>query len=208
MPSTPTDAKRPLDGVEIVERVPAFRGHFRVDRYVLRHRRFDGTWTPPLIREVFERGHAAAVLLYDPARDLVALTEQFRPGALAAGWNPWLIEIVAGVIDRGESPEATAMREAREEAGVEITELVSMPHLIATPGGSSETVQLFCARVDASRIGGIHGMEQEGEDIRVFTLPASEALAWVEDGRIRNAITVVAVQWLALHRDELLKRWG
>jgi len=207
--SSPLPSALPsAEGVEVIERTTLFQGYFRMVRYVLRHRRFDGGWTPNITREVFERGHAAAVILYDPVRDMVGLSEQFRVAALAAGRHPWLIEIVAGIIDAGETAETTAIREAREEAGVEVEELVPVADTIASPGGSTETVRIFCARVDATKLGGIHGLPEEGEDIRVFAVPADEAFAWVESGRINNAISVVAVQWLALHRDQLRKRWN
>lgn len=197
-----------IEGVEVIERATAFQGYFRVDRYILRHRRFDGGWTGPVTREVFERGHAAVVLLYDPLRDEVGLTEQFRVGAFAAGLYPWLIETVAGIIDAGESAETTAVREAREEAGVAIADLVPIAKLAVTPGGSTETAQLYCARIDASTFGGLHGIPAENEDIRLLRLASTEALAWVEQGRIINAAAIVAIQWLALHKDELRRRWA
>ena len=207
MPTPPIPES--LEGrVELLERKTVFQGYFRIDRLTIRHKRFDGTWSETVKRELFERGHAAAVLLYDPVLDKVGLTEQFRPGALSAGWYPWLIEIVAGIIDAGESAEQTAVREAREEAGVEIGELIKITDVLATPGGSSETVSLFCARVDAAQLGGIHGVALESEDIRVFAVPADEAIAWTENGRINNAISMIAIQWLALHRAELRKRWN
>jgi ADP-ribose pyrophosphatase len=196
------------DGVEVRERTTLFQGYFRIVRYVLRHRRFAGGWTPFFNREVFERGHAAAVLLYDPVRDMVGLSEQFRVASMAAGRHPWLIEIVAGIIDPGETAETAAVREAREEAGVEIGELVPVVHAIVSPGGSTETVKIFCAQVDATKLGGVHGMEAEGEDIRVFAVAADEAIAWVASGRIDNYTSIIAIQWLALNRDQLRKRWG
>jgi ADP-ribose pyrophosphatase len=195
------------DDVEVLSKTTPFRGYFRIDRYVLRHRRYDGGWTPPMTRELFERGHAVAVLLYDPIRDEVGLIEQFRIGALAAGWHPWIVEVVAGIIDDGETPEEVLVREAREEAGAAVDEFVPVGHFVMTPGGSSETVQLYCARVDASKLAGFHGLEHEGEDIRVITVPADEAIGWVASGKICNAITAVAVQWLALNRSELRARW-
>jgi len=141
-------------------------------------------------------------------RDLVALAEQFRPGAYAAGWEPWQVEIVAGIVDEGETREAAALREAREEAGTEVAEMIPMLDLIASPGGASETLRVFLARVDAARIAGHHGLEHEAEDIRIHKISAAEALAWTEQGRIRNAVSVAAIQWLALHKEEVRKRWG
>ena len=206
-----TGARNPLslpDSVDLIDRKTVFQGYFRIDRFKLRHRRFDGTWSETFNRELFERGHAAAVLLYDPVRDAVTLTEQFRPGALSAGWHPWLIEIVAGIIDAGENAESTAIREAREEAGAEIGELVKIADVLASPGGSSETIRIFCARVDSGQLGGIHGLADESEDIRVFSVPTDEAIAWLGTGRINNATTMLAIQWLALNRDTLRKRWN
>ncbi len=193
--------------VEIVGKETPFKGYFRIDRYNLRHRKFDGDWTAPLTREVFERGHAAAVLPYDPTRDAVVLIEQFRIGAYAAGLEPWLVEIVAGIIGRGETAEQVVRREAVEEAGCRIGELDEIGTYLMTPGGSSETIALYCGRVESAGLGGIHGLEQEGEDIRVLVLPADEALAWLAAGRIVNATTVLALQWLALHRDRLRLAW-
>ena len=202
------NAETRIEGVEVVERATAFQGYFRVDRYTLRHRRFDGGWTEVFTREVFERGHAAVVLLYDPARDEVGLTEQFRVGAFAADLYPWLIETVAGIIDAGESPEETAVREGQEEAGAAITDLVPIAKVAVTPGGSTETAYIYCGRIDASTLGGVHGIAAENEDIRMLRLSSTEALAWVEQGRIINSSTIIAIQWLALHKDELRKRWA
>jgi len=204
----PSPPLAPREGVEVLERVTVYQGWFRIDRLTLRHKLFRGGWNKPFTREVFERGHAGAVLLYDPVRDMVALTEQFRVGALTAGVDPWSVEIVAGIIDPGETAETTAIRESREEAGVDVADMIPIAHVTASPGGSSETVQVYCARIDAGRTGGVFGVAEESEDIRVFVIPSAEALAWTENGRIRNAVSIVAVQWLALHRNELRKKWG
>ena len=195
------------DGVEIIEKTTVFKGYFRVDRYTLRHRRFDDGWTPPMTREIFERGHAAGLLLYDPVLDQVGLIEQFRPGALAAGRPPWLIEVVAGIIDAGETAEGVARRECVEEAGVDVEDVVPILDYMVTPGGSSETMQLFCGRIDASKMSGIHGIEDEGEDIRAFAIPADQAFEWVASGRIDNSPAIIALQWLALNRERLRKLW-
>ncbi len=197
-----------LDGVEIVKREELFLGYFRIDRYHLRHRLFAGGMSGEFMREIFERGHAAAVLPYDPARDEVVLIEQFRPGALAAGFHPWLIEPVAGIIEAGESVEDVARREAVEESGCAISDLVPMHHYLTSPGGTSESCALFCGRVDASNAGGLHGLDGEDEDIRVMAVPFAEARAWLDQGKLNNALTIIAVQWLALNREKLWAQWG
>ena len=196
------------DDVDILERQTVFRGYFRIDRYRLRHRTFAGGWTGEILREVFERGHAVAVLLYDPALDQVVLIEQFRIGAHAAGRPAWLLEIVAGIIGEGESVEEVARRETLEETGCTAADLIPIGDYLPTPGGSSETVSLFCARIDARTAGGIHGLAHEHEDIRTVVMGAGEIIARLEDGRLDNSAIMIAVAWLARNRERLRALWG
>jgi ADP-ribose pyrophosphatase len=194
--------------VEIVERRTQYQGYFRIDRYRLRHRLFAGGWTGEIMRELFERGHAAAVLPYDPRRDSVALVEQFRIGAYAAGRPPWVIEIVAGIIEEGETAEAVVRREAVEEAGVTLTELEPVHRVLASPGGASETCMIYCGRADLGMAGGFHGLAHEHEDIRVLVMAADEAFRLLAAGRVENATAVIALQFLALNRERLRRRWS
>jgi ADP-ribose pyrophosphatase len=195
------------DDVEILERETLCQNYFRIDRYRVRHRTFAGGWLGPVEREVFERGHAVGVLLYDPDLDRVALIEQFRVGSLAAGRSPWSIEVVAGIVEEGETAEDVARREVTEEAGCTVGELVEIADFIISPGACSETIQMFCGRIDSRTVGGLHGLAEENEDIRVFTLATDEALAWMADGRIANAVGMVALLWLARERESLRQRW-
>ncbi len=195
------------DDIDIREKTTPFRGYFRIDRYRLRHRLHEGGWSGEMVREVFERGHVAAVLPYDPERDCVVLIEQFRIGAHAAGRAPWLVETVAGIIEPGEAAEDVARREGREEAGIEITDLLPAADYLSSPGAMSETVELFCGRVDSRGAGGVHGLDHEHEDIRVIVVPFAEVARMLEDRSLSNAITLIALQWLALNRDELRRRW-
>lgn len=192
---------------EVLDRTVCYDGYFRLERVRVRFRLFRGGWSAPVVREVFERGHAAAVLLYDPDRDRVVLVEQFRAPAIDAPGGPWLIEVVAGIIEPGETPEAVVRRESVEETGCGFTDVARIGEVILTPGGSSERLTLYCGRVDSSAADGVHGLGDEGEDIRVVVMPASEALDAVADGRIHAANAVIALQWLALNRDRLRKAW-
>ena len=203
----PPTKPRPDPRVEVIEKTTPFKGYFQIDLYRLRHRKFDGGWTGEMTREIFERGHAAAVLLYDPDRDTVVLIEQFRPGAYAAGMEPWLIEIVAGIIEPGESAEDVARREAVEEAGCSVSDLHPIGCYLATPGGSSETMTLFCGRTDSCKAGGVHGLDHEHEDIRVLPLSRAEALDRLARGEVANLTAVAALQWLALNHTELMRIW-
>jgi len=195
------------DDVEIFETKTLWKGFFRIDRLRLRHRLFAGGWGHEVTREVFERGHAAALLPYDPVRAEVVLIEQFRAGALTAGAEPWLVEIVAGIIEEGETAEQVVRRETVEEAGCEVTDIVPVMDVFTTPGGSSERIAIFVGRVDAQGVGGIHGLADEGEDIRVFTESLDAALRRMANGGITNIIAVAALQWLAINRENLRRDW-
>lgn len=193
--------------VEIVEREACFRGFYALDRVHLRHELFSGGMGPLISRELFVRHDAVCVLPYDPLRDAVVLIEQFRVGALDKSAHPWLLELVAGLIDKDEVPEEVARREAMEEAGLTLGELWPVTAYYPSPGGSDERVHLYVGRCDSSGAGGIHGLVEEGEDIRVLVLSLDEALAAMEAGRLDNAASIIALQWLALHRERVRQTW-
>jgi ADP-ribose pyrophosphatase len=195
--------------IDILDREIAYQGFFRIDRYRLRHRLYRGGWSDVLSREVFERGRAVGLLLYDARRDSVVLVEQFRLPAHLAGFSAWQLEIVAGIVDRDGEPETdVARREAQEEAGLTVTgALVPIHRFITSPGGSTETVTLFCGSVDASRAGGIHGLADEHEDIKVVVKPFAEIERLLREGGIDNAFTLVALYWLVGNRARLRRLW-
>lgn len=189
--------------VETVAVEAAFRGHFAVDRYHLRHRRYDGAWTPQVSREVFQRGHAVVLLPVDRATGDVVLVEQFRPGAWAAGDpSPWLLEAVAGGIGGDEDAVSAGRRELREETGLEAAgPLRPVLHCYASPGGCSERFDVMVVAVDAPATMGLAGLHEEDEDIRVVRAPLATAMAWVAAGRIRSAPAIIALQWLAANPE-------
>lgn len=204
------------DDVEVFERVRDHDGYFKIDTYFVRHKKFEGGLSEVMSREVFERGHAVAVLLFDPILDKLVLIEQFRIGAyaaLASPWfdekthSPWLMECVAGIIDEGETPEDVAKRECLEEANCTVLALEPIAHYLVSPGGTTESVFLYCARVDASNAGGVHGLDHEHEDIRVFSVDAELALNWLSEGRYTNSMTLIAMQWFALNHPRLRALW-
>ena len=180
-----------------------YQGFFRMDRLTIRHKRFNGEWIGPFTRELFERGQAVCVLLYDPIRDVVVLLEQFRVGALQDQRSPWLIELVAGMVEDGETAENVARRECEDEAGVIPGRLLPVCSYWVSPGGTSEKVEIFCGLVDSNGLGGLHGIDDEHEDIRTFVIPFDEAYNAVETGIINNAATIVALQWLKIHHAEV-----
>ena len=198
----------PGETAELIERTVPFQGHFRVARYVFRQQLYQGGWSEPFSREVFERGQAAGLLPYDPVRDEVVLIRQFRAGSYVAGRHPWSWEIVAGIIEEGESPEDLVRRETVEEANLKVGEIEFINSVMLTPGACSESCTIFAGRVDSSAAGGIFGLASENENILVKAIPYVEVRAMLDRAEIDNVIAVVALQWLALHRDALRKRWS
>ena len=193
--------------VEIINQDTPYQGFFRLEKYQIRHTLFNGGWTPPLTREVFRRSNCVAVLLYDPERDEIVLLEQFRIGAMVNNEPAWLLEIVAGGIEEGETAERVAYREAEEEANCKIEKLMLINQFYTSPGGTSELLSLYCAKVDSSEVGGIYGLAEENEDILVSVVNFDEAFELLQQGRIKSAIPIIAIQWLALNRDKLRATW-
>lgn len=170
-----------------------YRGFFRLDVHTIEHERFDGGMLA-IERENLERGDAVAVLLHDPGKDQVLLIEQFRIGPMVRGEYPWLIEIVAGVVDEGEAIEACARRECIEEAGYEPKHLRRLGCFYPSPGGMSERIFLYLGDVDSCQPAGQGGgLDHEHEDIRVSWVKREEALAMVHDGRINSAAPMLAL---------------
>ncbi len=191
----------------VVARETVYEGFLRVQRWRLRHDLFAGGESGEMVRELVERGHAVVVMPYDARLDAVVMIEQFRIGASVLPEGPWLLEFIAGMVEPGESRETVACREAREEADLELGELLPVAEYLPSAGACSETVSIFCARCDASRAGGVHGLAEEHEDIRVQRLSAEQAFALLDEQRLRSAAPIIALEWLRRRRDELRRRW-
>lgn len=209
--SHPPIAPHPDVTVESDQRV--WDGRFPLDLVRFRHRRFDGTASGLKTWEVWRRGRAAAVLPYDPEADVVVLIEQFRLPALAAGIDPVLVELPAGLLDDGETPEQTARREMQEEMALDVGELLPIGGFLLTPGGADELCQLYVGRVtapsaDADGIAGHAGMVDEHEDIRVRVWSANAAIEAAVSGAFPNSVTAIGLLWLAAKRGDLRARWA
>ena len=197
-----------VEDVDIREHHIVYQGFFQMQKYQLRHRLFEGGWSQVMSRELFERGHAVVVLPYDPVRDEVVLLEQFRIGALHAPGGPWLLEFVAGMFKEGEDAMEVARREAVEETGCEVRELEYVTEYLVSPGGTSERITIYCGRIDSSQADGIHGLDEEHEDIRGVTVSFEHACELLRQGRINSAAPIIAMQWLQMHRERLRKQWN
>ena len=199
--------------VETCSEQRVWSGRFPLDVVRFRHRRFDGEWSGVKTWEVWRRGRAAAVLPYDPVADVVVLIEQFRLPALAAGLDPVLVELPAGLCDDGETPETTARRETVEEMGLQVGTLLRIGGFLLTPGGSDELCELYVGRVqappaDADGIAGHAGMASEHEDIRVRVWPAAKAIEAALAGRFPNSVATIGLLWLAVRRAALREEWS
>ncbi|AZS52263.1 NUDIX domain-containing protein [Entomomonas moraniae] len=195
--------------VEIIAREHCFQGFYRLDRLKLRHKLFSGEQSAVITRELFVRPDAVCMLPYDPIQDKVVFVEQVRVGAIEKSANPWMLELVAGLIDKkDEDPQDVAYREALEEANLEITDLLPISQYYPSVGGSDEYIYLYLGRCDSSEAGGVHGLESEGEDIRTHVWTYEQAVTNLQQGLIQNAASIIALQWLMLNRDRVRQQWG
>jgi ADP-ribose pyrophosphatase len=193
--------------IEVDQRETLFDSFLRVDRLKLRHSLFAGGWSELMTRELILRPRAVGVLLFDPAQQQVVLVRQIRVGMLDEGQNPWLLELVAGMVESGEEPIEVAARESLEEANTKPQDLLQICEYYNSPGISNERITLFCGRVDATQAGGIFGLDAEHEDIEVVVLSLADALAKVASGEINNAMSIIALQWLQLNQPMLEESW-
>lgn len=191
------------DDVELLDIDDLYQGFFSMKKYRYKHRRYQGDWSPVIEREIFERGNAVGVLLYDQERNSFVFIEQCRPGVISSHQSPWLLEIVAGMIEDGEKPADVAKRETIEEAGCSIKKLLPMPGYWVSPGGATEYVDLFLGLVDSSDAAAYAGLETEHEDIKVLVLSRTEVLKKMQSGHINNAMAIIAIQWFLLNEQQL-----
>ena len=193
--------------IEVDQRETLFDSFLRIDRLKLRHSLFAGGWSELMTRELILRPRAVGVLLFDPAQQQVVLVRQIRVGMLDEGQKPWLLELVAGMVESGEEPIEVAARESLEEANTKPQDLLQICEYYNSPGISNERITLFCGRVDATQAGGIFGLDAEHEDIEVVVLSLADALAKVASGEINNAMSIIALQWLQLNQPMLEESW-
>jgi ADP-ribose pyrophosphatase len=199
-----------IKDVTIHQQKNCYQGFFKMDEYQLSHRLFEGGESKILSREIFERGHAVVVIPYDAQNDRVVLLEQFRVGAIGHGDTPWLLEFVAGMFGKDESPVEVAIREAKEEANLALTEtqIDKVMEYFSSPGGMSEVMHLYVANINSNNVEGVHGLECEGEDILLHVMQRDQAFSLLANGKITNAATIIGLQWLQNNYQQLQKKWS
>lgn len=195
------------DVINLTKRI-LYKGFFSLLEYRFQYRKFDGSMSDVVTREILERGHAVVLLAYDIKLDKVVLIEQIRIAAIETQETPWILELIAGMVDhQGESLEQVARREAQEEAGIEIGRCKPIISYLASPGGLTEKLHIFVGETDASKATGIHGLAEENEDIKVHVVAREQAYQWIETGVINNAASIIALQWLQLNYQKLQQEW-
>lgn len=196
------------DVVNLTKRV-LYKGFFSLLEYRFQYRKFDGSLSNTVSREILERGHAVVLLAYDVKLDQVVLIEQIRIAAIETQQSPWILELIAGMVDHeGESLEEVARREAKEEAGIDIGRCKPIINYLASPGGLTEQLHIFVGETDATKAKGIHGLADENEDIKVHVVTREQAYQWVESSLINNAASIIALQWLQLNYQTLRQAWS
>ncbi|MGH1486229.1 MAG: NUDIX domain-containing protein [Cellvibrionaceae bacterium] len=191
------------EAVEVSQRKAVYQGFFKMEQVQLRHRLFEGGWSKTITREVFVRGEAVAAVMFDPEHNLIGLVEQFRVGALDDDHSPWLYEVVAGMTEPNEQPVDVIRRELLEEADMTPEKLIPICDYYSSPGGTDESLTLYCALGDLRSVGGIHGLPEEGENIQVVVLSTDSVFEHLYDGRFNNAATLICLQWLQLNHAKL-----
>jgi ADP-ribose pyrophosphatase len=202
----------PHPGLEVRADEVVWNGRFPLQRVRFTYERFDGARSAELTWELWRRGHGVAILPYDPVADTIALIEQFRLPALAAGLNPVMTECPAGLLEPGEDPEAAGRRELTEETGLVAGRVERIGQYMLMQGGCDETMHFYAAQARlptaaASTPLGTHGLAHEGEDIRVRLLAAADAFALLDANHVENASAAICLWWLRHHRPRLRQEW-
>ena len=196
--------------IEILGEQTLYEGFFTLKRIQFKHKLFAGGESGVVTRELLIKGAASAVIAYDPKEDSVILVEQVRIGAAyhpESNRSPWLLELIAGMVEKGEKLEEVALRESEEEAGIQVRNLTHCLSVWDSPGGTVERIHLFAGEVDSSQAKGIHGLAEENEDIRVHVVKREQAYQWMCEGKIDNGIAVIGLQWLQLNYAQLQQSW-
>ena len=184
---------------KILNKKNIHNGFFKMNEVTLSYKKYDGTWSNEIKRELFGGAQVSAVLPYDPKNKKIVLIQQFRPGTISKENNNYLDEVVAGIIDPGESPEEAAKRECLEETGCKINKLTHIQGYYPAPGSSESFFSLFLGEVDAPDKETIRGLENENEDILVKSYSFVDVKNKMENKEILNGLTLIALQWFFLN---------
>ena len=183
---------------KIINKKNLYSGFFSLNKYEFIHKKHDGEWTSTVGREIFSGAHVSTLLPYDPIKKEIILIQQFRAGVLSRYDEDYLLEIVAGIIDEGENPEETAIRECFEETGCEVKKIHPIHSYFPAPGSSESYYHLYLGEIQAFDGERIKGLEKENEDILVKSFKIDEVRQMLKEKKITNGLTLIALQWFFL----------
>ena len=184
---------------KILDKKNIHDGFFKMNEVTLKYKKYNGDWSNEIKRELFGGAQVSAVLPYDPINKKIVLIQQFRPGTISKDNQNYLDEIVAGIIDSGETPEDTAKRECLEETGCEVNNLRLIQGYYPAPGSSESFFHLYVGEVVAPKKEIIKGLESENEDILVKSYSFEQVKEKMENNKILNGLTLIALQWFFLN---------
>jgi len=184
---------------EIISKKNLYKGFFESNELKLKFRKHDGSWSPVIKREVFGGAHVSTLLPYDPKKDEIILIQQFRAGVISRCADEYLYEIVAGIIDDNENPEETAKRECFEETGCNVKDIMPIQNYFPAPGSSESFYHVFLGEVESFKGERITGLENENEDILVKSFSVNEVKNLLNEKKIINGVTLIALQWFFLN---------
>ncbi len=183
---------------KILNKENLYSGFFSMNKFEFIHQKHDGSWTNKIEREIFSGAHVSTVLPYDPIKREIILIKQFRAGVISRYDDDYLYEIVAGIIDVGEKPEDAAKRECLEETGCEVKTLTNIQSYFPAPGSSESFYHLFLGEINSFNGEKIMGLENENEDILVKAYKVDDVRKMLQNKKIKNGLTLVALQWFFL----------
>jgi len=184
---------------KIINKKNIYNGFFKMNEVILKYKKYDGSWSKNVKRELFGGSQVSAVLPYDPIKKEIVLIKQFRPGTISKNFDNYLNEIVAGIIDPGEDPTETAKRECLEETGCKVKRLIPIQGYFPAPGSSESFYHLFLAEIDTFEGERIMGLKSENEDILVKSYKINEIKKKMQNKEIINGLSLIALQWFFLN---------
>jgi len=206
---TKSDERNRTHALSHAKRV-VYKGFFSVEEHDLSYRKFNNQQSSILTRSALISSDAVIVLPYDPVNDRILLIEQFRSGPYVKGdKNPWVLEPIAGLIDEGETPESAGIREAQEEAHLEIKRLELVARSYPSPGISTEFFHQYIGIVellDSSNL--IAGLQSENEDIRSHIFEYEQFFEMIESGKVKVGPLILLGLWLSKNRNRLRKTYS
>ena len=200
------------DDVKIISRERVFNGYRKLDKFSFTHTSMNPKaekWLPEMTREIMCSSNVAAVLLYEPKKNVLLMNRQFRLAGMLAGYeSPFMLECVAGMVDGGETPEEAAYRETFEETGSKVKDMEFVGKVLPSAGASTENIYLYCACIDSIPLEKYHGLPEEGEEIETEVMTIEQVEKLIDEDKVHNAMALILLNWFLRHHLRLKEKWS